>query len=166
MKQNETEVLGEMPEFEYYDGLNHFLTNYYPYLTLFCQGFAYLFAITYHFTNYKSWNLLGTMIAALCLPVDILIFWIEPLGPIGTMAAMVLGFIPFTITVADAAYPEKEQYVAISTKKITKVYKNSWVRHFSLSYNERYNFLMRMTWSAYSFFATIALGIVLIQGNS
>ena len=113
MKQNETEVLGEMPEFEYYDGLNHFLANYYPYLTLFCQGFGYLFCVMYHFTSYKCWNFLGTMTAVLCLPVDIFIFWIEPLGSIGTMVAMVLGFVPFGITIADAAYPEKEQYVEI-----------------------------------------------------
>ena len=91
MKQNETEVLGEMPEFEYYDGLNHFLLNYYPYLTLFCQGVGYLFAIMYHFTSYKYWNLLGTMTLLLGLPVDVLIFWLEPLGSVGTMAAMVLG---------------------------------------------------------------------------
>ena len=91
MKRNETEPLGEMPDFEYYDGLNHFLGNYYPYLTGFCQGNGYLFCILYHFTNYRYWNLLGCSIAALCLPVDMLIFWLEPLGPIGTMASMALG---------------------------------------------------------------------------
>ena len=63
--------MSEMPDFEYYDGLNYFLSNYYLYLTLFCQGFGYLFSVLYHFTSYKYWNIFGTMIALLCLPVDI-----------------------------------------------------------------------------------------------
>ena len=80
-----------MPDFEYYDGLNYFMANHYFYLTLFCQGFGYLFSVLYHFTSYKFWNILGTMIALFCLPVDIFIFWLEPLGSVGTMVAMVLG---------------------------------------------------------------------------
>ena len=34
-----------------------------------------------------------------CIPVDILIFYKEPFGPIGTLCAQAFGFIPFyTIT--------------------------------------------------------------------
>ena len=91
LQQNATEMMSEMPDFEYYDGLNYFMLNYYFYLTLFCQGFGYLFCVLYHFANYKYWNILGTMTALFCLPVDIFIFWLEPLGSVGTMAAMVLG---------------------------------------------------------------------------
>ena len=74
------------------------------------------------------------------------------------------GFVPFGITIADAAFPEHEQHVAGLNGRITKITKNSWVKHLSFSYNERYNFLIRMTWVAYSFFATIALGIALMKG--
>ena len=74
------------------------------------------------------------------------------------------GFVPFGITIADAAFPEHEQHVAGLNGRITKITKNSWVKHVSFSYNERYNFLIRMTWVAYSFFATIALGIALMKG--
>ena len=84
-------MMGEMPDFEYYDGLNYFLINHYLYLTLSCQGCGYLFSILYHFTSYKYWNLLGTMTLLLGLPVDVLIFWLEPLGSAGTIFAMVLG---------------------------------------------------------------------------
>ena len=76
LKRNQTEPQGETPDFEYYTGLNNFLGNYYPYLTVFCQGNGYLFSVLYHFTNYRYWNFLGTMIAILCLPVDIFIFWL------------------------------------------------------------------------------------------
>ena len=47
----------------------------------------------------------------LCLPVDVLIFYKEPFGMIGTMFAMVWGFIPFLTLVADAAFPEKEIHI-------------------------------------------------------
>ena len=76
LQQNATETMSEMPDFEYYDGLNYFMLNYYLYLTLFCQGFGYLFSVLYHFTSYKYWNIFGTMIALLCLPVDIPYFLI------------------------------------------------------------------------------------------
>ena len=97
MSRNETESLGEMPDFEHYDGLNHFLANYYPYLTVFCQGNAFISSVLFHFTNYRHWNLLGTIIANLCLPVDIFIFWLEPLGSIGSMVAVSLGNLDRTI---------------------------------------------------------------------
>ena len=102
--------------------------------------------------------------AALCLPVDMIIFYTEPLGYVGTLVSMVLGFIPFAIVMADAAYPEKRIYVKNLKGKITAISKNSWMHHFSVSYNERYNLVMRMTWAGYSFFATVALVINLLQG--
>ena len=77
---------------------------------------------------------------------------------------LAIGFVPFGITIADAAFPELEKHVAGLNGRITKITKNSWVKHLSFSYNERYNFLIRMTWVAYSFFATIALGIALMKG--
>ena len=75
-----------------------------------------------------------------------------------------IGFVPFGITIADAAFPEQEQYMAGLKGRITKITKNSWVKHLSFSYNERYNFLIRMTWVGYQFFATIALAIALMKG--
>ena len=69
-----------MPVFEYYEPINYFKAYYYPYLTLFCQGFGFLLATLYHVTPYKCWNFMGFMIASLCLPVDVFIFWQEPLG--------------------------------------------------------------------------------------
>ena len=78
--------------------------------------------------------------------------------------SLAVGFVPFGITIADAAFPEQEQYVAGLNGRIIKITKNSWVKHFSFSYNERYNFLIRMTWVGYSFFATVALGIALMKG--
>ena len=77
---------------------------------------------------------------------------------------MAVGFVPFAIIFADAAFPEEEQQVAGFKGKIRKITKNSWVKHVSFSYNERYNYLIRMTWSGYSLFATIALGIALMKG--
>ena len=77
---------------------------------------------------------------------------------------MAVGFVPFGITIADAAFPEREKNVAGLNRRITKIKKNSWVKHLSFSYNERYNFLIRMTWVAYSLFATIAFGIALMKG--
>ena len=80
------------------------------------------------------------------------------------LKSLAVGFVPFGFIIADAAFPEKEQYVAGLNGRIIKITKNSWVKHFSYSYNERYNFLIRMTWVGYSFFATVALGIALMKG--
>ena len=73
--------------------------------------------------------------------------------------------MPFGIIIADAAFPEQEQYVIGLRGEIRKIDKNSWIKHFSISNNERYNFLIRMTWSAFSFFSTVALSIQLIKGK-
>ena len=66
-------------------------------------------------------------IAMLCLPVDVLIFYIEPIGPLGTLVAMVLAFIPFMIIIADAAVPEKDVIVFLSDGRVYRQkHKNSW----------------------------------------
>ena len=101
-----------MPDFEYYELENHISINYYPYLTLFCQGGAFITGVLYSYTNYRFWNILGTSMATLCLPVDTFIFYKEPLGTIGTLMAMVLGFIPFCIMISDAVFPEDETLVS------------------------------------------------------
>ena len=101
-----------MPEFNYYDFENHMLINYYPFMTLCCQGGAFVCGVLYSFTNYRAWNFLGTAMAGFCLPVDVLIFCKEPLGPIGTLLAMVLGFVPFCIMISDAVFPEDETLVS------------------------------------------------------
>ncbi len=80
------------------------------------------------------------------------------------LKSLAIAFVPAGVTIADAAFPEQEQYVTRKNGRITKITKNSWVKHLSFSYNERYNFLIRMTWVGYSFFATIALAIALMKG--
>ena len=138
--------------------------NYY-FLTVPCQGIAFITAVAYHFTDYKMWNLLGTVVACLCLPVDMLIFYIEPIGFVGTLSAMVLGFVPFAITISDAVYPEKVVKVKDLKGNIHTVQKNSWTKHLSLTYNQRYNLVVRMTAAGYMFFATVALVITLVKGD-
>ena len=165
MKNKNGTVEGAMPTFEYYEFGNHLICNYYYFMTAFCQGFGYLSCVMFHFMNYKWWNILGTITAVLCLPVDIWIFYYEPLGQVGTLIVMVLGFTPFGITIADAAYPEKVKFISDKNGGTMKCYKNSWTKHFSLSSNERYNFVARQTWAGYSLFATIALAMSLLQGN-
>ena len=91
-----------MPKFDYYDLENHILINYYPFMTIFCQGGAFITGVLYSFTNYRLWNVWGTSMATLCLPVDCIIFYKEPLGTIGTLLFLVLGFVPFCIMIAVA----------------------------------------------------------------
>ena len=149
-------------ELEYYDLQNYILINFYPYLTLFCQGTAFLMASLWHITDYRKWNPLGGIIAMLCLPVDILIFYLEPLGYVGTIVAMVFGFIPFLVVMADAAFPTKTMVVVSNGMEI-KINRNSWTEDISLSYNQRYNFVARMTWKGWTAFSTIALCIPLFK---
>ena len=159
-------MTGEMDNisFVYDDTLNTIKRNFYL-LTIPCQGSAFIIAVAYHYTDYKKWNFLGTAIASLCLPVDMLIFYIEPIGFVGTLMAMVMGFIPFAITIADAVFPEKVVIIKGLKESILKVHKNSWRRHISANFNERYNLVVRMTVAGYSFFATVALVITLFQGD-
>ena len=43
------------------------------------------------------------------------------------------------------------------------IMKNSWSKHFSLTYNEKYEFVLRGTWIGYQFFATLSLVIYLLK---
>ena len=43
------------------------------------------------------------------------------------------------------------------------VLRNSWSRHLSMTYNQKYEYVLRVTWVGYEFFGTLALGIYLIQ---
>ena len=144
--------------------LNTIKQNFYI-LTAGNIGIGYIITVLYHFAPYKKWNLLGTIMAGLCLPVDMLIFYIEPIGFVGTLSAMVLGFVPFAITISDAVYPEKVVKVKDLKANIHTVQKNSWTKHLSLTYNQRYNLVVRMTAAGYMFFATVALVITLVKGD-
>ena len=138
--------------------------NYY-FLTIPCQGTAFMAAVSYHFAPYRKWNLLGSIIPCFCLPVDMLIFYLEPLGFVGTLFSMVLSFIPFAIITSDAVYPEKVVKVKDLKGTIRTIQKNSWTKHLSLTYNQRYNLMVRMTAAGYMFFATVALVITLVKGD-
>ena len=43
--------------------------------------------------------------------------------------------------------------------------RNSWSRHLSLTYNQKYEYVLRVTWVGYEFFGTLALGIYLLKVN-
>ena len=47
--------------------------------------------------------------------------------------------------------------------KIISLVRNSWSRHLSLTYNQKYEYVLRVTWVGYEFFGTLALGIYLLQ---
>ena len=163
-KANVTEDL-EPPEFVYESTLNKVSRNFY-FLTVPCQGLAYMLAVAHHYVDYKKWNTLGKLIANLCLPVDVLIFYIEPLGFAGTLIAMVLGFIPFAITIADAMFPEKIVRVKGLKEKIIIIQKNSWRKHISGKYNERILHVVKRTIYGYNMFASLALSITLFKGDT
>ena len=59
-----------------------------------------------------------------CLPVDILIFYKEPIGIWGTLLAP-LSFIPFCVMIADAMFPDKEVLVKGIGRKPTKKIRSS-----------------------------------------
>ena len=44
-----------------------------------------------------------------------------------------------------------------------KILKNSWSKHFSITYNEKYNYVFNVTWIGYNLFGTLALGIYLLK---
>ena len=150
---------------EYNDTMLNIIKRNFYLLTVPCQGLAFISCVAFHYTDYKLWNFLGGITALLCLLVDMLIFYVEPLGFVGTLTAMVLGFVPFAITIADAVYVEKAVKVKGLKAKIFTLRKNSWTKHLSLSYNERYNLVLRMTGAGYTFFSTVALVIQLFQGD-
>ena len=57
--------------------------NYYYYITTFGQGSAFLCGVLYSYTDYRKWIFWGSGMAMFCLPVDVIIFYKEPLGTIG-----------------------------------------------------------------------------------
>ena len=67
----------------------------------------------------------------LCLPVDVLIFYKEPFGMVGTMLAMVFGFVPFFVLNADAAFPEREICVKTKGETLLGMPKKNWERGYS-----------------------------------
>ena len=97
--------------------------------------------------------------------LSLLIFYTEPLGFVGTTATMVLGFVPFIIVMADAAFPIKSVTV-VANGKIATINRNSWTKDLSISYNQRYNFVARITWKGWSAFSTSALCITLLKGTT
>ena len=48
---------------------------------------------------------------AICLPVDVLIFYAEPFGVLGTLGTTILAFAPFLTMVADSTFPVKTVWV-------------------------------------------------------
>ena len=58
--------------FEYNDIQNYILINCYPYLTVFCQGTAFVMVSLWHVTDYRLWNVLGGITAT--LRVDAIMF--------------------------------------------------------------------------------------------
>ena len=149
----------------YNDPMLYAIKRNFYFVTVTCQGMAFILCVAFHYTNYKWWSFLGGVIAMLCLPVDVLILYLDPLGLVGTFIAMVLGFVPFVITIADAVYVEKEVRIQSLNNMTFTLQKNSWTRHLSLSYNERYQLILRMTGAGYIFFSTVALLIQLFPGD-
>ena len=152
------------------------------------------------------------LMAALCLPVDVLIFYKEPFGVWGTLCKflnhrniknillstvmLVFAFIPFFIMQAEAMFPEKSVYIVDKSKNSVKsfciynsgyvdgkmrwILKNSWTKHVSLTYNEKYawgedfffmtfqeNYILisvfSTTWYAYNLFSTLSLVMYLLK---
>ena len=48
---------------------------------------------------------------SICLPVDTMIFYKEPFGVWGTLAVLVVAYIPFIAMQAEAFFPEKEIWI-------------------------------------------------------
>ena len=103
-----------------------------------------------------------SLLAILCLPVDVFIFWQEPFGAFGTMVVMVLAFIPFQITMVDAAFPEKQQYVRTLGGKITKINKvnNTFDIHNSKLFMS-FLFMITMGFCAYEMAKKIYTDLVI-----
>ena len=107
-----------------------------------------------------------------------MVYWKEPFGMIGTMIAMVWGYLPFVSLAADATYPEEHDFL-ISEKGLVlnrawkdlpenvggyrKIKKNSWMYHLSITYNKKYLYIINNTWIGYQFFGTLSLIIYLLK---
>ena len=67
----------------YYSVENSFIIDYYYYITAGWQSSAFLCGVLYSYTDYRKWIFWGSGMAMFCLPVDVIIFYKEPLGTIG-----------------------------------------------------------------------------------
>ena len=108
-----------MPDFVYYDLLNWFYCYYLIYaivISQFCSWF--LGSVLFSFVEYRWWSLITLTMFAVCLPVDVLIFYKEPLGAFGTLFVSMWVLIPFLVMVADAMFPEREALMVDSCKLI------------------------------------------------
>ena len=64
---------------------------------------------------------------------------------------------------ASAIIPE-EDIVVRTPNGIEARRSNNFLKHFSFSFNRRYNFIFKWTWDGYKFFSTTALCLYLFQG--
>lgn len=71
-----------------------------------------------------------------------------------------VNFISFP---ASAIIPE-EDIVIRTPNGIEARRSNNFLKHFSFSFNRRYNFVFMWTWDGYKFFSTTALCLYLFQG--
>ena len=66
--------------------------------------------------------------------------------------------------IAEAIIPEAD--VLRSTPSgVVERKKNAYTKHFSFSYNLRYNSVLKWTWDGYKFFSTVALILYMIRGT-
>ena len=72
-----------MKDLKFYSFENSFIIDYYYYITAGCQGSAFICGVLFSYTDYRKWIFWGSGMAMFCLPVDVLIFYKEPLGMIG-----------------------------------------------------------------------------------
>ena len=65
------------------------------------------------------------------------------------------------ISISQYHYPNTN--ISTPGGKLMLVLRNSWSQHLSVTYNEKYEYVLRVTWVGYQFFGTLALAIYLIQ---
>ena len=64
---------------------------------------------------------------------------------------------------AEAIIPEEIKLLK-TPNGIVRKNVNSYSKHFSISNNRRYNFVLKWTWDGYKLFSTVALCLYLLQG--
>ena len=67
--------------------------------------------------------------------------------------------------IAEAIIPEENNVLIMTPNGVKEQRKNTFTKHYSFSYNHRYNFVCRWTWDGYKFFSTVALILYMIQGS-
>ena len=112
-KENATDTADiVIPEFEYYEFVNWVIREYLVYAVLVSQFFSWFSgSIAFTLVHHKWWNLLMMFMFAICVPVDVLIFYAEPFGVFGTLGTTILAFAPFLTMVADSCFPVKRIWV-------------------------------------------------------